>query len=299
MSELTHGKNFGYPVQARDRRSGSSVSDRGLERTNLRRAWADAIDPRRFLHPGSGRRRRRAHRGGDLRQSSVLTSIRWTGKSDPHLRRSPPHRESRSDLPDHPGSPTPPFRVNPPLTQGYPSYRKFTWARAAPSEPARAPPNNRTPIRAVCFAAVILAPSSFVRILTEKTAADPVMLADLGAAKPREVRLGLIDVGAAFPAHVIGRVQPLPCVRLVGMDDRARCDAAGLRRADSFRARPHKPDSWGDSGSWFGIAPNEAKGLATALAFMPGYHSSGFHHENGADVVRNTTIPRSPRITSG
>jgi hypothetical protein len=49
----------------------------------------------------------------------------------------------------------------------------------------------------------------------KQVAADPVMLADLGAAEPREVRLGLVHVRAVFglvldtvinPAHVVGRV---------------------------------------------------------------------------------------------
>jgi len=31
---------------------------------------------------------------------------------------------------------------------------------------------------------------------------------------------------------------------------------------------------------------------------MPGHHPSGFHCYDGADVVRNTTIPHLPRITS-
>jgi len=55
-----------------------------------------------------------------------------------------------------------------------------------------------------------------------------MMLADFGAPEPREVPLGLVHVRAVFglvldtvidTAHVVGRVQALPRVRFVGMDD--------------------------------------------------------------------------------
>jgi hypothetical protein len=54
--------------------------------------------------------------------------------------------------------------------------------------------DDRIPVRAVRLAAVILPPSRFVRVLMEEIAADSMMLADLGAAQPRKVRLGLIHV---------------------------------------------------------------------------------------------------------
>ena len=42
--------------------------------------------------------------------------------------------------------------------------------------------DDRIPIRAVRLAAVVLPPSCFVRVLMEQVTADPVMLADFGAA---------------------------------------------------------------------------------------------------------------------
>jgi hypothetical protein len=66
-----------------------------------------------------------------------------------------------------------------------------------------------------------------------------MMLADLGAAQPREVRFGLIDAGSVVsrvflavidPARVIGRVQPFPRARLVGMNDCAAGDVLAYQR---------------------------------------------------------------------
>ena len=47
--------------------------------------------------------------------------------------------------------------------------------------------DNRIPVRAVRLAAVVLPPCSFVRILVEQVAADPMVLADLGPAQSREI----------------------------------------------------------------------------------------------------------------
>ena len=74
--------------------------------------------------------------------------------------------------------------------------------------------------------AVVFAPRHLVRVLVKVAPADPVMLADLRPAQPGEIRLGLIDarpiVSCVFltvvdPPRVIGRVQPFPGVRLVGV----------------------------------------------------------------------------------
>jgi hypothetical protein len=43
--------------------------------------------------------------------------------------------------------------------------------------------DNRIPIRAVRFAAIVLTPSCFIRILMKQVTTDPMMLADLGAAQ--------------------------------------------------------------------------------------------------------------------
>jgi hypothetical protein len=54
-----------------------------------------------------------------------------------------------------------------------------------------------------------------------------------------------------------------------------RLDALASPKARLFRTprglfvRTHVPDAAGESGSWFGIAPNEAKALPTALAIRP------------------------------
>jgi hypothetical protein len=91
--------------------------------------------------------------------------------------------------------------------------------------------NDRVPIRAVRLAPIILAPCRFICVLKEQVTADPMMLADLRAAEPREIRLGLINVRAVLglvldrvvdPPHVVGRVQAFPGGRFVGMDDWSR-----------------------------------------------------------------------------
>jgi hypothetical protein len=50
------------------------------------------------------------------------------------------------------------------------------------------------PVSAVRVAAVVLAPCGFVRVLMKQVTADPVMLADFGAAEPAEIALCLIYV---------------------------------------------------------------------------------------------------------
>ena len=88
-------------------------------------------------------------------------------------------------------------------------------------------------LHAVRNAPVILALRHLIRVLVEVLAADPMMDAVLSAAESAEIALCLIDVGSIVshvfltmvdPARVIGRVQPLPGVRFVGMNDRARRD---------------------------------------------------------------------------
>jgi len=54
--------------------------------------------------------------------------------------------------------------------------------------------DDRIPVRAVRLAAVILAPRRFVCVLMEKVTANPVMLADFGAAQEAEIAFRLIDV---------------------------------------------------------------------------------------------------------
>jgi len=88
-------------------------------------------------------------------------------------------------------------------------------------------------LHAVRDAPVVLAPRHLVCVLVEVSAADPMMDAVLSTAKPAEIALRLIDADSIVshvfltmvdPARVIGRVQPLPGVRFVGMNDRARRD---------------------------------------------------------------------------
>jgi hypothetical protein len=85
--------------------------------------------------------------------------------------------------------------------------------------------------------------------------ADPMMLADLGAAQSAEIRLSLIDADSVVsrvflavinPASVVGRVLPLPGARLVGMNDRAgsdvladQRDCIALARHDERQGSPH------------------------------------------------------------
>jgi hypothetical protein len=83
------------------------------------------------------------------------------------------------------------------------------------------------PLRAIWDAPVVLAPCHIISVLIEVLAANPVMDPIFGAAPPTEKALGLIyaravlaDVlsGVVAAARVIGRVQPLPGTRLVGME---------------------------------------------------------------------------------
>lgn len=89
--------------------------------------------------------------------------------------------------------------------------------------------------RPVILTPHILAPCHLTGVEAQVDAADVVMLADLGATQAREVALGLVGAGAviregdAVVDAVRGEagVQRVPVRRLIGVDRRARCDAAG------------------------------------------------------------------------
>ena len=88
---------------------------------------------------------------------------------------------------------------------------------------------------AVVLAAHVLAPRHLAGIEAEIVAADPVVLAELGAAQAREVALGLIGAGAIVrereavvdPLGLEAGVQGIPVRGLVGIDRAAGLDAAG------------------------------------------------------------------------
>ena len=85
---------------------------------------------------------------------------------------------------------------------------------------------------------MILAPSHFGRVGVQALAADPVMHADLGAAQPGEIRLGLVGARAVLaecdrmidPVHVVMGVQHVPATRFVGVNGRTDRDVLADRR---------------------------------------------------------------------
>jgi hypothetical protein len=109
---------------------------------------------------------------------------------------------------------------------------------------------NATPVQAVGLATVILAPRHFVRVLMEVLAADSMMDAVFGPAKPAEPTLGLVHACAIIAdkfsrvidaAHVVGRMQRIPSRALAisyFADPPSICSAANflaLARMSRFR----------------------------------------------------------------
>lgn len=104
-------------------------------------------------------------------------------------------------------------------------------------------------LQAVRLAAMILAPSHFVRVLRQVATANAMVDTVLRPAQAAKEALGLIGVGAILgdifdamidAAGFVGAVKRIPAARFVGANDRAGGDALADKRDRGALARHHK-----------------------------------------------------------
>src|SRR5260370_2740605 len=119
-------------------------------------------------------------------------------------------------------------------------YRAFRMAKSSG--------DHEFEVDAIRNATVVFPPRHLVRVLIEVFAADPMMDAILSAAQAAEIALRLIAADSIVshvfltmvdPPRVIGRVEPLPSARFVGLDDGAGLDVSAYQLPHRALSRDH------------------------------------------------------------